>query len=95
MASLEGGIGSVATASGMSANLPLRRAHQGDNLVTSSACGGTHTLFDVTLGRFGINRIVDGAIGLHQSYRREHKGFYAESSGIPQVPFQISQRSLI
>ncbi|MEC9473705.1 MAG: O-acetylhomoserine aminocarboxypropyltransferase/cysteine synthase family protein [Actinomycetota bacterium] len=64
MASLEGGIGSVATASGMSAEFLTAAAltHHGDNLVTSSALyGGTHTLFDVTLGRFGIEaRFVDG-----------------------------------
>ena len=64
MASLEGGIGSVATASGMSAEFltAAALAHQGDNLVTSSALyGGTHTLFDVTLGRFGIEaRFIDG-----------------------------------
>ncbi|HJM00328.1 MAG: O-acetylhomoserine aminocarboxypropyltransferase/cysteine synthase [Acidimicrobiales bacterium] len=64
MASLEGGIGSVATASGMSAEFltAAALAGQGDNLVTSSALyGGTHTLFDVTLSRFGIEaRFVDG-----------------------------------
>jgi len=64
MASLEGGIGSVATASGMSAEFltAAALAGQGDNLVSSSALyGGTHTLFDVTLKRFGITtRFVDG-----------------------------------
>ena len=64
MASLEGGIGSVATASGMSAEFltAAALAGQGDNLVASSALyGGTHTLFDVTLNRFGIEaRFVDG-----------------------------------
>ena len=64
MASLEGGIGAVATASGMSAEFltAAALAGQGDNLVTSSALyGGTHTLFDVTLKRFGITaRFVDG-----------------------------------
>ena len=64
MASLEGGIGSVATASGMSAEFltAAALAGHGDNLVTSSALyGGTHTLFDVTLSRFGIEaRFVDG-----------------------------------
>ena len=63
-ASLEGGIGAVATASGMSAEFltAAALAGQGDNLVTSSALyGGTHTLFDVTLKRFGITaRFVDG-----------------------------------
>ena len=64
MASLEGGIGSVATASGMSAEFltAAALAGHGDNLLTSSALyGGTHTLFDVTLSRFGIEaRFVDG-----------------------------------
>lgn len=64
MASLEGGIGSVATASGMSAEFltAAALAGQGDNLVSSSALyGGTHTLFDVTLKRFGITtRFVNG-----------------------------------
>ena len=64
MASLEGGIGSVATASGMSAEFLTAAAlsGHGDNLVTSSALyGGTHTLFAVTLSRFGIEaRFVDG-----------------------------------
>ena len=64
MASLEGGIGSVATAAGMSAEFltAAALAGHGDNLVTSSALyGGTHTLFDVTLSRFGIEaRFVDG-----------------------------------
>ncbi|MGY9073496.1 MAG: O-acetylhomoserine aminocarboxypropyltransferase/cysteine synthase family protein [Acidimicrobiales bacterium] len=64
MASLESGIGAVATASGMSAEFLTAAAlvAAGDNFVTSSALyGGTHTLFDVTLGRFGVEaRFVDG-----------------------------------
>jgi len=64
VASLEGAIGSVATASGMSAEFLTAAAltESGDNLVTSSALyGGTHTLFDVTMGRFGVEaRFVDG-----------------------------------
>jgi len=64
MASLECGIGSVATASGMAAEFltAAALAGSGDNFVTSSALyGGTHTLFDVTLGRFGVEaRFVDG-----------------------------------
>ena len=57
MASLEGGIGSVATSSGMSAEFltAAALASSGDSFVTSSAIyGGTHTMFDVSLGRFGI-----------------------------------------
>jgi O-acetylhomoserine (thiol)-lyase len=64
IASLEGGIGSVATASGMSAEFltAAALAGSGDNFVTSSALyGGTHTLFDVTLGRFGVEaRFING-----------------------------------
>jgi O-acetylhomoserine (thiol)-lyase len=64
MASLEGAIGAVATSSGMSAEFlaAAALAGSGDNLVTSSALyGGTHTLFDITLGRFGVEaRFVDG-----------------------------------
>ena len=64
MASLEGGIGAVATSSGQAAEFltAAALAATGDNLVTSSALyGGTHTMFDVTLGRFGVEaRFVDG-----------------------------------
>ena len=64
MASLEGGIGAVATASGQAAEFltALALAEQGTNLVSSSALyGGTHTMFETTLGRFGIEaRFVDG-----------------------------------
>ncbi|MGH9123759.1 MAG: O-acetylhomoserine aminocarboxypropyltransferase/cysteine synthase family protein [Acidimicrobiales bacterium] len=57
MASLEGGIGAVATASGMSAELLVftTLAGSGDHLVSSAAIyGGTHTLLDVSLRRLGI-----------------------------------------
>ena len=64
MASLEGGIGAVATSSGQAAEFLTAAAltASGDNFVTSSSLyGGTHTMFDVTLGRFGIEaRFVDG-----------------------------------
>jgi len=64
MASLEGGIGAVATSSGQAAEFltAAALAEAGTNLVASSALyGGTHTMFDTTLGRFGIDaRFVDG-----------------------------------
>ena len=64
MASLEGGIGAVATSSGQAAEFltAAALAEAGTNFVTSSALyGGTHTMFDTTLGRFGIDaRFVDG-----------------------------------
>ncbi|GIT01245.1 MAG: O-acetylhomoserine (thiol)-lyase [Acidimicrobiales bacterium] len=58
MASLEGGIGAVATASGQAAEFltAAALAESGTNFVTSSALyGGTYTMFDTTLGRFGID----------------------------------------
>jgi O-acetylhomoserine (thiol)-lyase len=57
MASLEGAIGSVAAASGMAAEFltVTALAGAGDHIVSSSALyGGTHTLFDVSLRRLGI-----------------------------------------
>ncbi|MDH3500418.1 MAG: O-acetylhomoserine aminocarboxypropyltransferase/cysteine synthase, partial [Acidimicrobiia bacterium] len=58
MASLEGGIGALATASGMSAQLisVLTIAQAGDHVVANrSLYGGTFTQFDVTLRRMGID----------------------------------------
>src|SRR5204862_3125620 len=57
MASLEGGIGAVATASGQSAEFLTIAAlcQAGDHIVSSAQLyGGTHTLFDVTLRRLGV-----------------------------------------
>jgi O-acetylhomoserine (thiol)-lyase len=57
LASLEGAIGAVAASSGMAAELMtvVALAGAGDHIVSSSALyGGTHTLFDVTLRRLGI-----------------------------------------
>ena len=58
MASLEGGIGSVATASGQAAEFltATALAMAGDHVVAASSLyGGTYTLFDVTLRRLGID----------------------------------------
>jgi O-acetylhomoserine (thiol)-lyase len=58
MASLEGGIGAVATASGQAAEFLTMAslAGAGDHLVASAQLyGGTRTLFEVTLGRFGVD----------------------------------------
>jgi O-acetylhomoserine (thiol)-lyase len=57
MASLEGGIGAVATSSGQAAELILftALAGAGDHIVASAALyGGTHSLLDVSLRRLGI-----------------------------------------
>ena len=58
MASLEGGIGSVATSSGQAAEFltATALAGAGDHIVAASSLyGGTYTLFDVTLRRLGIS----------------------------------------
>jgi O-acetylhomoserine (thiol)-lyase len=58
MASLEGGIGAVATASGQAAEFLtlIAIAGAGAHVVASSALyGGTYTLFDTTLRRLGID----------------------------------------
>ena len=57
MASLEGGLGGLATASGMSAQLLaiLTICEAGDHVIANRALyGGTFTQFDVTLRRMGI-----------------------------------------
>src|SRR5690606_21293051 len=57
LASLEGGLGALATSSGISAQLiaVLAPAQHGDHLVASNALyGGTSTQFGVTLARLGI-----------------------------------------
>src|SRR5215831_17595980 len=56
MASLEDGLGAMATASGMAAEFLTFAclAGAGDHLVASARLyGGTRTLLEVTLGRFG------------------------------------------
>lgn len=58
IATLEGGLGAIATGSGLAAQLItiLTLAQNGDEVVASrSLYGGTHTQFDVTLRRLGID----------------------------------------
>ncbi len=60
LASLEGGLGAVATASGQSAEFLVfaALAGSGDHIVASSALyGGTLTQLDVTLRRFGVDTV--------------------------------------
>lgn len=60
VAMLEGGVGAIATSSGMSALLitALTILKAGDEIVSSSALyGGSFNLLDVTLRKFGINTI--------------------------------------
>ncbi|MGO1398634.1 MAG: O-acetylhomoserine aminocarboxypropyltransferase/cysteine synthase family protein [Brevibacterium yomogidense] len=84
MASLEGGIGAVATASGMSSEFIVfaALAQAGDHIVASSQLyGGTITQLDVTLRRFGIETtFVDGtdAEDFRAALRPETKAVYTE-----------------
>ena len=60
MASLEGGVGALATSSGQAAQLltVTSLCEAGDDLVSASTLyGGTYTQFDVTFRRLGINAI--------------------------------------
>ncbi len=91
MASLEGGLGALATASGQSAQLIslLTLAQQGDEVVASrSLYGGTYTQFDVTLRRMGVDvtfvdfgdpDAVEAAIG------DRTKALYGETVGNPRA----------
>ena len=89
MASLEGGIGALATASGMAAQLiaVLTIAQSGDHIVaTRSLYGGTFTQFDVTLRRMGIETsFVDtnDIDAIAAAIRPETRLVYGETIGNP------------
>lgn len=91
MASLEGGVGALATASGMAAQLIsiLTLAQQGDELVSSrSLYGGTYTQFDVTLRRMGIDvTFVDihDPAAIEAAITDRTKAVYAETIGNPRA----------
>jgi O-acetylhomoserine (thiol)-lyase len=84
MASLEGGIGAVATASGQAAETVVftALAGAGDHFVSSAALyGGTHTLLDVSLRRLGIATTFvapDDPSAFLAASRPETKAFYTE-----------------
>jgi O-acetylhomoserine (thiol)-lyase len=84
MASLEGGIGAVAAASGMAAEHLLFTgvAGAGDHIVASAAVyGGTFTLLDVSLRRLGIETTFvppDDPAAFAAAARPETKAFYTE-----------------
>ncbi len=91
MASLEGGIGALATASGQAAQLIsiLTLAQKGDEIVASrSLYGGTYTQFDVTLRRMGIDvTFVDihDPQAIEQAITERTKAVYGETIGNPQA----------
>jgi O-acetylhomoserine (thiol)-lyase len=89
MASLEGGIGAVATSSGQAAELLTfaALAGAGDHIVSSSRLyGGTRTLLEVTLGRFGVESTFvasDDAADFAAAIRPSTKAVYTEVIGNP------------
>ena len=91
MASLEGGIGALATASGQAAQLIaiLTLAQKGDEIVASrSLYGGTYTQFDVTLRRMGIDvTFVDihDPAAIEAAITDRTKAVYAETIGNPRA----------
>ncbi|WP_029144681.1 O-acetylhomoserine aminocarboxypropyltransferase/cysteine synthase family protein [Microbacterium luticocti] len=84
MASLEGGIGAVATASGMAAEFLTfaALAQAGDHIVASSKLyGGTITQLDVTLRRFGVDTTfvdTDDPADFAAALRENTKAVYTE-----------------
>lgn len=91
LATLEGGIGAVTTASGMAAisTAILTLLKSGDHIVSSSSLyGGTYNLFGVTLPRFGITTsFVDaGDIANFKNAIQENtKAIFIESLGNPKL----------
>jgi O-acetylhomoserine (thiol)-lyase len=89
MASLEGGLGGVATASGLAAQLTaiLALAQAGDHLVaTANLYGGTVTQFAVTLKRLGIGVtfVAPGdPEGIGRAIGPDTKAVYTETIGNP------------
>ena len=89
MASLEGGLGAVATSSGQAAQLValLTVAQAGDHIVASANLyGGTITQFSVTLKRLGIETsFVPGgdAAAMRAAVKANTKAMYVETIGNP------------
>jgi O-acetylhomoserine (thiol)-lyase len=89
MASLEGGLGGVATASGLAAQLAaiLVLAQAGDHLVaTANLYGGTITQFSVTLKRMGIGVTFvapNDVVGVTRAIEPNTKAVYTETIGNP------------
>lgn len=89
VAALEGGVGAVAVASGMAAITYAIQgvAQNGDHIVsTNSVYGGTHTLFQHTLPRFGITTTfvdTDHLDEVKAAFKENTKALYIETIGNP------------
>lgn len=91
LAALEGGVGALATASGLSAITfaILTIAQAGDEIVSAdNLYGGTRTLFQHTFARFGITVTfvdADDVAAFEKAITAKTKAIYAESIGNPKV----------
>ena len=89
IASLEGGIGAVATSSGQAAEFLtfIGLASAGQHIVASAALyGGTHTLLDVSLRRLGIDTTFvtpDDPAAFEAAVRPDTKALYTETIANP------------
>lgn len=89
MAALEGGVGAMATASGMAAvtYTALALAHAGDHIVSATTIyGGTHNLLHTTLPRYGITTTfvdVDNFEEIEAAIQDNTKFIIAETIGNP------------
>jgi O-acetylhomoserine (thiol)-lyase len=91
IATLEGGVGALAVASGQAANIYaiLNIARSGDHIVSSASLyGGTYSAFVHTLPRFGIEvTLVDSTKpdAYRAAIKENTKAIFAESIGNPKV----------
>jgi O-acetylhomoserine (thiol)-lyase len=91
MASLEGGIGALATASGQAAQLLAISSlcQSGDEIVSSATLyGGTYTQFDTTFRRFGYNTIFvdpDNLDNFRNAITEKTKVIYVETVANPRM----------
>jgi O-acetylhomoserine (thiol)-lyase len=91
VAELEGGIGGLATSSGLAAILYsiLNIANAGDDIVSSvTLYGGTFELFNVTLRKLGINVIFvdpDDPENFRKAITPKTKALYGETIGNPRI----------
>ena len=91
LASLEGGIGAVSTASGTSAisTTLLMVLKSGDHIVASNSLyGGTYNMLSNTLPRLGISTTFvdpDDPNNFKSAVKKNTRAFYAESLGNPKL----------
>src|SRR5689334_3735011 len=91
IASLEGGVGALAVASGQAAQLIALAGllEAGDEIVAASTLyGGTYTQFDVSLRRFGINTVFvdpDDPENFRRAISPRTKVIYGETIGNPRI----------